>query len=186
MNPTGCDMPALPRQKSVPVALGLGANLDDPAGRILAAVERLRAGGLTRLRLSPLYETPPVDCTPGTPPFLNGALTGEWAESAADLRQLARRIEIDLGRPPAHSSREARCIDLDLLLFGPARLVTSELTLPHPRLSRRGFVLVPLADLAADWFLPGTGFPVRAALENLAATGGRTVFPVVCYPPPNL
>ena len=171
---------------AVSVAIGLGANLQDPIGCISAAVSRLRAGGMTCLRLSPLYETPPIDCLAGTPPFINGALTGMWSESPELLLQLTRQIECDLGRPQDHSSQEARTIDLDLLLFGTNRIDTPKLVVPHPLLMTRGFVLVPLADLAPDWSIPGTGLTVRAALQNLAAGGGRVTFPVVCYPPPNL
>lgn len=159
----------------VPVALGLGANLADPPGAIRRAVARLCANGLTAPRLSPLYETEPLECDPGTPPFLNAALVGRWHGPAARLLALARRIERELGRPATHSRRAARVIDIDLLLFGGRVSNGPRLRLPHPRLAERQFVLAPLADIAPDWPIPPGDDTVASALRRLrrAGLGGR-------------
>ncbi|MFA4945187.1 MAG: 2-amino-4-hydroxy-6-hydroxymethyldihydropteridine diphosphokinase [Lentisphaeria bacterium] len=150
-----------------PVALGLGANLGDPAAALAAALAALRRGGVRKLRLSAVRVTVPVDCVPGTPPFHNAAATGEWGGTAVELLALCHRIERELGRPARHSPREARVIDLDILLFGGAVLRLPGLEVPHPRLLGRRFALEPLAELAADWPIPGTGLTVGEALARL-------------------
>lgn len=153
----------------VPVAIGIGANLGDPRATIERALGLLAAGRLEDIRLSPLFETEPVDCDPGTPPFVNAALTAFWAAAPAALLRLTKDVEARLGRPPVHSQRQARSLDLDLVLFGDEALHTTELTVPHPRLCERRFVLAPLAEIAPDWIIPGTSWTVREALAHLEA-----------------
>ena len=149
-----------------PVAIGLGSNLGDPAANLREAFRRLAAGGLAGARLSPLYLTEPEECHPGTPDFLNAAVTGRWTGSPDALKTLCQTLERDLGRAAVHDSRAARTLDLDLLLFGTRELRTPQLTIPHPRLAGRLFVLVPLADLAPDWPVPGTGRTVAGLLAD--------------------
>jgi len=92
---------------------------------------------------------------------------GSWRGSAPELRALCKEIELRAGRPAAHSSREARVVDLDLLLFGNQEIHLPELTVPHPRLRQRRFALAPLAELAPDWRLPPDGITVAEALRSL-------------------
>jgi 2-amino-4-hydroxy-6-hydroxymethyldihydropteridine diphosphokinase len=138
------------------VAIGLGANLDRPEVAIRRALALLRAGGVAALRSAPLYTTRPLDCEAGTPDFLNTVACGSWRGSPLALLTLCQAIERRLGRPAEHSRRAARAIDLDILLFGERRLASARLTIPHPRLRQRLFVLVPLADLEPEWRLPPT------------------------------
>lgn len=153
--------------KSCSVAIGLGANLGDPPAAIRTAVRLLAAGGLAEARISPFFETAPVDCVPGTPRFVNAAVVGRWSGSLTALLRLCKAIEQCLGRPPEHSSQEARVIDLDILLFGDRRTASAAVRVPHPRLISRRFALAPLACLAPDWPIPGTTLTVAAALARL-------------------
>ena len=153
--------------KTFSVAIGLGANLGDPPTTIRTAVRLLVAGGLAEPRLSPLFETEPMHCVPGTPRFVNAAVIGRWSGSLTALFRLCKDIEHRLGRPVEHSSQEARVIDLDILLFGARRAVTATLRVPHPRLLSRRFALAPLACLAPDWRIPGTDLTVGDALARL-------------------
>jgi len=148
-------------------ALGLGANLGDPRKSIARAVAMLRRNGLAAVCVSPLYETAPVDCVPGTPNFANGALCGLWPAGVEELFHLCKWIEHQLGRPSDHSSREARAIDLDILLFDEHACTDPELTIPHPLLTTRLFVLTPLVDIAPDWRIPTQNRTVREAFEAL-------------------
>lgn len=151
------------------VALGLGANLGDPEANLAAAVACLARAGLHNLRQAAVYRTHPEACEPGTPDFLNTAVVGWWAGTPLALLRCCQAIETELGRPRRHSQREARVVDLDLLLFGGRRVRHPRLSLPHPRLCVRRFALQPLAELAPDWRIPGTPLTVAAALAALPA-----------------
>ena len=151
-------------------AIGLGANLGRPVVAVRRAAALLREGGLEPLRLSALYRTRAENCVPGTPDFVNAVLTGAWRWSAADLLALCQAIERQMGRPPQHSSRESRVIDLDILLLGERQVRSDSLTVPHPRLLQRSFVLVPLAEVAPEWRIPPTGETAAAAARRLSET----------------
>ena len=148
-------------------AVGLGSNLGDPVAAIQAAEVLLRNGGVLSARLSSFYLTQAEDCVPGTPDFVNAVLVGEWCGNPSELLALCQAIERRLGRPVTHSSRESRIIDLDILLLGSRQIRTGRLTVPHPRLLQRAFVLVPLAEVAPDWTVPPTGERVASALRRL-------------------
>lgn len=148
------------------VAIGLGSNLGEPAANLREAVRRLAAGGLAAPCLSSFYLTVPEDCHPGTPDFLNAVVTGRWPGTPDSLKTCCQAIERELGRAAVHDSHAARALDLDLLLFGAQELRTPQLTLPHPRLAGRLFVLVPLAEVAPDWSVPGTGQTVAQLLAR--------------------
>ena len=146
--------------------IGLGSNLGDRAGNLLLAVRGMMDAGLSITRLSSIYETEPVDVT-DQPSFLN-MVAEAYAPQFSPEQTLARllRIEYALGRR-REIARGPRTIDLDLLLYGDQACSTEFLTLPHPRLHLRRFVLVPLAELA-----PGLSHPSlqRTISELLAAT----------------
>jgi endonuclease III/2-amino-4-hydroxy-6-hydroxymethyldihydropteridine diphosphokinase len=136
------------------VALGLGANLGDPAATFRRAIAELRNAGLTDVRVSGLYRTDPVDCPPGTPAFTNAALTGGWHGTVRELLNVCKGIEVQMGRPARHGRNQSRTLDLDILMFGNERRQDADLTLPHPQLDDRLFVLAPLAEIAPDWRIP--------------------------------
>ena len=154
-------------RSTLPVAIGLGANLGDRLAAMHEAGRRLTAGGLGAAQLSPLFETAPVDCVPGTPPFINAVVLGQWSGSPIRLWRLCRQIERELGRPGRHSKREARVIDLDILLIGDRVVANRNLTVPHPHLLARRFVLEPLACLTPEWRFAGAGLTVAEALARL-------------------
>jgi 2-amino-4-hydroxy-6-hydroxymethyldihydropteridine diphosphokinase len=137
--------------------VGLGSNLGDRAGYLLLAVRGLLDAGLDVIRLSSIYETEPVD-NEDQPPFLNmvAELRGSTLPPADQLLARLLRIEYALGRT-RDVRRGPRTIDLDLLIFKDQRSDTEFLTLPHPRLHRRRFVLVPLSELAANLVHPVLG-----------------------------
>jgi 2-amino-4-hydroxy-6-hydroxymethyldihydropteridine diphosphokinase len=135
--------------------VALGANLGDAAATVAQAGDALAALPRTRLvARSSLYRSAPVDAA--GPDFVNAV-----AELETDLQALAllaelQAIELRFGR--MRGPRNApRTLDLDLLLHGESVLRTPELTLPHPRLHLRAFVLVPLAEIAPELRLPGRG-----------------------------
>jgi 2-amino-4-hydroxy-6-hydroxymethyldihydropteridine diphosphokinase len=130
------------------------------------AAARLAAEGVSDIQLSDLFETCPVNCVPGTPPFVNGALVGRWRGSPLDLLRVCQSLEREFGRPADHSQHEARRLDLDILLFGQQRTNLPQLTVPHPRMAERLFVLAPLAQLAGHWLVPGTGLTVGVLCDR--------------------
>ncbi len=136
--------------------LGLGANLGDPAAQLRAVLAAL--GGTpdtTLLRTSSLYASAPVDA-PGQADYVNAVVLLETALAPLDLLGLLRKLETDHGR--VRSVRNApRTLDLDLLLYDNDSLNLPELTIPHPRLHLRRFVLEPLLEVAPGIHIPGHG-----------------------------
>jgi 2-amino-4-hydroxy-6-hydroxymethyldihydropteridine diphosphokinase len=134
--------------------VGLGSNLGDRAGYLLLAVRGMLDAGLDVMRLSGIYETEPVEFE-DQPAFLNmvAELRGSTLPSPEQMLARLLRIEYALGRTrDVHLG--PRTIDLDLLIFKDERSNTEFLTLPHPRLALRRFVLVPLNELVPDLVHP--------------------------------
>lgn len=152
------------------VYLGLGANLGDRAANLREARRRLGAGGVRLERCSSLYETEPWG-VPDQPRFLNAVCRGRTELSPELLLALAKRIEGELGRVPT-VRYGPRAIDIDILLYDGLACASPELTIPHPRLSERAFVLVPLAEIDPDLVVPGLERTVRELLEALGDTTG--------------
>ena len=141
------------------IGLGFGSNLGDRLANLQRARARILAvPGVTAPAISaPLFETDPVDCTDDAGAFLNTVVEIGAPEDADLLGLLAhlRAIERELGRPSRHPRNASRSIDLDILYAGSQRLETPDLTLPHPRLHLRRFVLAPLSVIRPDLVLPG-------------------------------
>src|SRR5215210_4051176 len=155
--------------------VGLGSNMGDRAGYLLLAVRGIIDAGLKVRRLSSVYETEPVDVVE-QPAFLNMVAELEGDSLPAPEQLLARllRIEYLLGRRRDVPRRGPRTIDLDLLLYGDEQRATEFLTLPHPRLAERRFVLVPLAELNPHLQHPVHQRPIIQLLAETADTAQVT------------
>lgn len=146
--------------------VGMGSNLGDRAGYLLLAVRAMLDAGLDVIRLSSIYETAPVDNV-DQPSFLNmvAELRGPTLPSPEQLLARLMRIEYSLGRTRSIPNAP-RTIDLDLLIFKDERASTEFLTLPHPRLHLRRFVLVPLNELAPNLVHPALSKCIHELLEQ--------------------
>jgi 2-amino-4-hydroxy-6-hydroxymethyldihydropteridine diphosphokinase len=140
-------------REPVTAYVALGANLGDPAAAVRAAFDALDQVPSTRVvAQSPLYRSAPVDA--GGPDFINAVAAVRTALTAPALLAALQAIEqaADRERPYLHAPRT---LDLDLLLYGGASIDSPALTLPHPRMRQRAFVLRPLADIAPQLVTPG-------------------------------
>ena len=140
-----------------PAYVGIGSNLGDSTAIVAAAIERLGRIDSTRLvARSSLYRTPAFGPV-AQPEFINAAAgLLSQLEPHALLRAL-RMAELELGREPTRVKWGPRVIDLDLLVCGSLVVNDDELTLPHPGIAARSFVLYPLTELAPDLNVPGVG-----------------------------
>ena len=115
--------------------------------------------GLEIAAVSTIYVSPAKDMAEDAPSFLNQVVKGEYAYTASELLTALEQIESALGRD-GKGERLARTIDLDILLFGQARIKTDRLQVPHPRLTKRAFVLVPLLEIDPELTDPVSGKPL--------------------------
>lgn len=140
-----------------PVYVGIGSNLDEPAAQVLRALAALSDLPQTRLVLkSSLYGSRPMG--PAAQPDFVNAVAGMLTQlEAGPFFNALRALETALGREPARVRWGPRRIDLDLLVFGSQRLDSPELTLPHPGIVQRNFVLYPLLEVAPELQVPGLG-----------------------------
>ena len=152
------------------IYLGLGSNVGDRERNLSAAVERLSVF-LKNLRLSPIYETEPIDYT-GQRWFLNQVVEAETEIFPVQLLTRLQKIERELGRVRTIPNGP-RTIDLDILLYGRSIVRSGQLEIPHPRMTDRRFVLAPLADLAPDLRHPITHRTVREMLDSAPAATVR-------------
>ena len=150
------------------VYLALGTNLGDCPGNLQNAIAGLPPV-VTVLESSPVYETLPWGVT-DQPAFLNMVIKAETHSEPLELLKQLKLLETRLGRLPS-IRYGPRLIDIDLLFYDDLILNTAELTIPHPNLHERAFVLVPLSDLAPDFIHPVTGKTVRQLLAEVSATG---------------
>ncbi len=156
----------------IPAYIGLGSNLDDPARQIEAAFAGLATLPDSRLLLrSRAYRTRPVG-PQDQPDFVNAAAALLTRLEAAELHGELKALEQRLGKRPPPVRFGPRRIDLDLLVYGASIVATTDLTVPHPRLHERAFVLYPLDDMAPALWIPGRGrvATLRAAVAGDAPT----------------
>lgn len=133
------------------VGISLGSNLGERLANLRAAVARLRPLlSSPRLLASPVYETEPVGCPPGSGPFFNAVVEIETELPPLELLAATQAIERELGRPAERETNAPRTVDLDLLYYGGTAFDLPGLVLPHPRMAERAFVLKPLAAIRPD------------------------------------
>lgn len=151
--------------------VALGANLGHPQESLLAALEDLRqTASVDVTAVSSFYRTAPVESS--GPDYVNAVAEVETTLEASELLHVLQRIENAHGRVrPVGVVNAPRTLDLDLLLFGKNTVATPELTVPHPRMHLRAFVLVPLLEIAPDAVIPGLG----AARDYVAATADQAI-----------
>ena len=149
--------------------VALGANIGEPTATVLAAITALAGLPESRvLRSSSLYRTTPVGLR-NQPDFINAAAALETALSAEALLDALLDLEVRFGRH-RRDRNGPRTLDLDLLLYNDSEIDPPRLTVPHPRLHLRAFVLCPLAEIAPDLTIPGRG-SVAAWLPAVANQG---------------
>jgi 2-amino-4-hydroxy-6-hydroxymethyldihydropteridine diphosphokinase len=153
----------LDAQPPVTAYVALGANLGDAREAVQVALQALAALPQTRVvAASPLYRSAPVDA--GGPDYVNAVAALQTRLRAHDLLAALHAIEHAAGRRRPHRNAP-RTLDLDLLLHGDARITSAHLTLPHPRMRERAFVLKPLADIAPHLVTP----------QDLARVAGQRI-----------
>lgn len=160
------------RELQGPIIIALGANLGDPAGQVVGAMDAIAARFDERAGRSSLWVTRPVGCPVGSGDFVNAVISldgsvGERSD-AETLLDVLQDMEAAAGRRRDGQRNQPRPLDLDLILFGTVERCSTRLRLPHPRAHRRDFVLRPLAELHPHLVWPGRGVTVA---ELLAAAG---------------
>jgi 2-amino-4-hydroxy-6-hydroxymethyldihydropteridine diphosphokinase len=150
--------------------VALGSNLGDPEGILRRAMDRLESLSVQPLLRSSLWRTAPVDCPPGSPPFVN-AVAGIYPraeETPESLLSQLQVLEAEFGRLRGKVPNAPRLLDLDLIAFGSRTVNSPGLILPHPRAHRRLFVLQPLAEIAPEFVLPGQTKGAKTLAEELS------------------
>lgn len=143
-------------QHPVIAYIGLGSNLSDPAQQVRSALATLSSSPEVKLlRSSTLYRSAPMG-PPGQPDYVNAVAQLETRLSAHQLLDLLQGIERQQGRI-RDQHWGPRTLDLDLLLYGDCRIVDERLTVPHPGMAERAFVLYPLREIAPGLEIPGVG-----------------------------
>jgi 2-amino-4-hydroxy-6-hydroxymethyldihydropteridine diphosphokinase len=147
------------------VGISLGSNLGDRQAELQAGINFLRELSVDgKIRESPRFETDPVDCAPGSPPFLNSV-----AEIKLDSIMIAplnllrglQEFEMERGRAPFHERNSPRPLDLDIIYYGTNSFEAMDLIIPHPRAHLRAFVLQPLCFLQPNLVLAGQRKTIR-------------------------
>lgn len=159
--------------------IALGSNLGDRLRNLRAALDALRQISTpgAPVLTAPVYQTEPRFCPPGSPDFLNTVIEIGFDGSSLELLAQARAIETQLGRTRGAERNTPRVIDIDLLYLGDETMNAAELTLPHPRIGERRFVLQPLAEIRPDLVLPGQSRTLAEMLASLA-TDESSLIPV--------
>jgi 2-amino-4-hydroxy-6-hydroxymethyldihydropteridine diphosphokinase len=166
-----------PSNKKAPAAthtiyLALGSNLGDRRGNLSAALQQLREI-MDITAVSSVYETEPVGYL-DQPRFLNIVCIGKTELLPEELLKQVKEVETRIGRQPTFRNGP-RSIDIDIIFFDDLQLTQDNLTIPHPRMSERAFVLVPLAEIAPDAVDPTSGRSVQEMLAAIQQDGVRKI-----------
>ena len=146
------------------IALGLGSNIGDRENYIRRAVDEL-SNNFSINKVSDIFETKAWG-EEDQPDFLNACLIAETDKTPEEVLDIIKQVEDKLGRTKSYrwGPRE---IDIDLLLFDNQQLSSQRLTVPHPQLANRAFVLVPLAQIGGDLIDPSTTFPISELAKKI-------------------
>ena len=137
--------------------IGIGSNLDDPVSQVKEAIEELEAIPDSVLAAcSSLYSSKPMGPA-DQPDYVNAVVALDTLLSAEELMEVLRKIEDRQGRDRTGDKWGPRIIDLDLLMYGKKKIHTDALTVPHPGMHERDFVIIPLAEIAGNVKIPGHG-----------------------------
>mgnify|MGYP001573001453 CR=1 FL=1 len=147
--------------------IGFGSNLGESLSMLETVKNEINAcRNFSLKRTSPVYRTKPIDVPDSQGDYINAVFEIETSRDPEDILQQLAAIEDRHGRVRGKVRNSARTLDLDLLLVGNYSVQSKTLTLPHPRIHQRAFVLFPLYDLSPDLEVPGQG-RVQALLENV-------------------
>ena len=160
--------------------IGIGSNLakgqDEPAVVLQRAFAALALLSEYPILVSSLWESAPVDCPPGSPRFINAvAALRPRHNSPRQLLSSLQKIEDEYGRKRGTVRNAPRTLDLDILSFGEVLMQETELTLPHPRMHQRAFVLKPLLEIAPNFIVPGMKPPASQLLREIVDQGALTL-----------
>ena len=152
-------------------AIALGSNQGNSIDILESSLDALNLiPGITLLQTSSWYQTKPVGTPEPQPDYLNGCALLSVRSTPTELLAVLQATEIQFGRV-GKGKLQPRTLDLDLLFYDNLILNTPELTLPHPRMSERAFVLVPLSEIAPDWIEPKSGIKIAQLLSQVDTSG---------------
>jgi len=150
-------------------AIALGSNLGDSRSILVNAIDRLQMHPqIEVLAVSSWYLTKPIG--PPQPDYVNGCMTIQTSLIPLELLHVLQAIETEFGRV-RQERWGARTLDLDLLLYETQIVDTPTLQIPHPRMTERAFVLVPLAEIAPNWIEPRSGQSIAVLANQLECSG---------------
>ncbi|MGK7897924.1 MAG: 2-amino-4-hydroxy-6-hydroxymethyldihydropteridine diphosphokinase [Xenococcus sp. (in: cyanobacteria)] len=152
-------------------AIALGSNLGNSLATLEQSLKILdQTPGVSVVDVSSWYRTKPIG--PPQPDYLNGCAIIAVEQTPEELLVLLQAIEVQFGRNRSQEERwGARTLDLDIILYGDLIMNTRELTIPHPRMGERAFVLVPLAEIAPDWQEPLAQKAIAQLVSEVDASG---------------
>ncbi len=150
-------------------AIALGSNLGDSLTTLESSLTVINSiPGINLVAVSSWYRTQPIG--PPQPDYLNGCAILNVQQTPEELLALLQAVELQFGRV-RNEKWGARTLDLDLILYEDLIINTPNLTIPHPRIHERAFVLVPLAQIAADWQEPRTGKAIAQLAGEIDTSG---------------
>lgn len=151
------------------VGLALGSNLGNRLSHLKEARDMLRklAPEDAAYYQAPIYQAEPVDCPENSPDFFNTVIEIDYIGTPYDLLTYTQGVEFHFGRGIAYETNAPRVIDVDILYFGDETIDGGILTIPHPLMTHRRFVLQPLSDIRPDLILPGDTATIATHLHHL-------------------
>lgn len=157
-------------------AIALGSNQGNSLKILENALGALnQIPGITLQTTSSWYQTKPVGTPQAQPDYINGCALLSTEQTPEELLTILQATEIQFGRV-GKGALQPRTLDLDLLLYGDLVLNTPNLTIPHPRMTERAFVLIPLAEIAPGWIEPVSGNAIATLLRNVNTSGVKPYF----------